>query len=190
MRTTKIRSRTTPSCLMVSEAFSQLFVKQYPRLCNFATILLHDCEDAREIVTQVFERLWTHKEMLGVIENIPAYLYAAVKTNCMNHRKRSRIRAWHRQRAALGVPVKDDGLLDGICQAESADEMQQLLNELPVQRRRVLQLAYQDGLRNREIAHDLGLSLETVKTHRKIGLAELRVLILQKSGFPDRKDPG
>ena len=178
MRKIKSRCCKTSSGAAASEVFSQLFVKLYPRLCNFAAVFLHDCEDAREVVTQVFEKLWIRREMLKSIGNVPAYLYAAVKTNCINQRKRARVQAWHRRRAAWSIPVNDEGLPDDMFRDESICELRKLINTLPDQRRRVMQLAYQDGLRNREIAHDLGLSLETIKSHRKIGLAALRMAIL------------
>ena len=58
--------------------------------------------------------------------------------------------------------------------AERREQVQQSLNQLPENHRKVLELAYYQGLSQTEIASQLGKPLGTVKTWARKGLLQLR----------------
>ena len=59
----------------------QLFRANYERMYRLAFALLHDNEEARDVVSDVFSKLWEHdiKE-----ETASAYLMQSVKNACLN----------------------------------------------------------------------------------------------------------
>jgi RNA polymerase sigma-70 factor, ECF subfamily len=63
--------------------------------------------------------------------------------------------------------------------------LQQILSGLPLEQRRVLALAYYQGLTQQEIAEILHEPLGTVKTRTRLGLQKLRSLLAAENGFSE-----
>jgi RNA polymerase sigma-70 factor (ECF subfamily) len=62
-------------------------------------------------------------------------------------------------------------------QLERQEQVAAALNQLPIEQKQVLEMAYYQGLTHREIAAQTGLSLGTVKTRIRIGLQKLRGIL-------------
>jgi RNA polymerase sigma-70 factor, ECF subfamily len=69
--------------------------------------------------------------------------------------------------------------------AEHSREVQGLLNDLPKEQRRVIELAYFGGFTHVEIASMLHMPIGTVKGRMRLGLAKLRVALEEEGmGMP------
>jgi RNA polymerase sigma-70 factor (ECF subfamily) len=55
-----------------------------------------------------------------------------------------------------------------------ASAVREAMDSLPSEQRRVIELAYFDGLTQREISGRLGTALGTIKTRMRLGLSKLR----------------
>ena len=78
------------------EVFGQMFTELYPRLVRYATQLLGDGEEARDIVGSVMEQAWKQFEKLGP-ENRGAWLYTAARNACLNRLKHLQVEATKRK---------------------------------------------------------------------------------------------
>ena len=68
------------------EHFERLFAEMYPRLVRFATTLMSNTEEAKDIVSETMEQAW--KEFDQLKENTrSAWLYATVRNGCLNRLK-------------------------------------------------------------------------------------------------------
>ena len=74
------------------EVFGQMFTELYPRLVRYATQLLGDGEEARDIVGSVMEQAWKQFEKLEP-ENRGAWLYTAARNACLNRLKHLQVEA-------------------------------------------------------------------------------------------------
>ena len=72
------------------EVFGQMFTELYPRLVRYATQLLGDGEEARDIVGSVMEQAWKQFEKLEP-ENRGAWLYTAARNACLNRMKHRQV---------------------------------------------------------------------------------------------------
>ena len=159
------------------QAFSQLYLSLYPPLCFFAESLLHDRAKAEEVVAGVFENLWVRRKKIKEVENIKSYLYTSVHNNCLYLiRQRTRHEKHHKDIRHL-TPEAEETVLQNIYYAEALQEVFKAVATLPEQRRKVITMIYGDGLKPEEIAEQLGLSIETVRTHKKLAMAELRKML-------------
>lgn len=68
------------------EAFGQMFTEMYPRMVRYATQLMGDREEARDIVSEVMEQAWKHFEQLNKNDR-GGWIYTAVRNNCLNRLK-------------------------------------------------------------------------------------------------------
>src|SRR5687767_11887454 len=66
-------------------AFRQLFNQYAKKLIHFASSLVRSGDAAREIVDEVFIKIWKNKVGIGKIQNLKVYLYTATKNTALNY---------------------------------------------------------------------------------------------------------
>ena len=91
------------------EHFERLFAEMYPRLVRFATTLMNNTEEAKDIVSETMEQAW--KEFDQLKENTrSAWLYAAVRNGCLNRLKHLNVEA----NQALIIEDSEKGIAAGV----------------------------------------------------------------------------
>lgn len=71
----------------VPEAFKVFFFEYYDELCSFAQLLLQDRATARRVTIQAFFLLWDRRKDFDCAKKIKAFLYLAVRNQCMHQLK-------------------------------------------------------------------------------------------------------
>jgi len=145
-------------------AFNALFAQYKPKLYQYLLHLTKSPEIAEEIVIDIFVKLWIGRSLLPHIEDPDAFLRKVAYNKAMDFFK---VVARHSrlQQAYLNqlqqVPEKraDELLID----AESRQMIQDAVNQLPPQRKRIYQMSREQGLTHDQIAETLRLSRNTVK---------------------------
>jgi RNA polymerase sigma-70 factor (ECF subfamily) len=161
-----------------TKSLELLFRRLYPRLFAYANKFMHDHDDSKEIVQDVFVSLWNHRGSLDESKSLDAYLFTSVKNKCLNLLKS---KALQNRRAALMLRVYNEEftIVDNSHQILLANELQtafdKALNTLPDECRRVFELSRMEGLRYHEIASRLNISIKTVETQMYRALSKLRL---------------
>ena len=65
--------------------FENLFKTHFQHLCNFAQNYVSDFETSKEIVQDVFIKLWDNKTQIDLKKSIKSYLFTSVKNRCLNY---------------------------------------------------------------------------------------------------------
>ena len=73
------------------EDFKILFRGYFASMCVFANRYLEDGEMARDVVHDVFCRLWENPSELVGVANVKNYLYTSVKNRCLDVLRRENI---------------------------------------------------------------------------------------------------
>jgi RNA polymerase sigma-70 factor (ECF subfamily) len=155
-------------------AFRELFYNYYARLCGFARTVSGRRDLAEEAVSKVFEELWRRRAELHITTGLRAWLYTAVRNQVID-----RLRAGARMETVplsehhSGRLVDHDSAAGRIMLDEITGEVERLIAAMPEQRRMVFRLARLDGLRYREIAELLGISVCTVQNHMVAAMSQL-----------------
>lgn len=160
-------------------AFGRLY-DRYVRTVYAIAVHLLGTSEAEEAVQEIFLRLWDKAEQFDVTRGSFAGWFMTI---ARNHAFRELSARSRRQRieAAEGI----DQLLAQIADPKVDVEEQAwileqgraalvALNELPVEQRHVLVLAYFSGLSQSAIARHLDLPLGTIKKRTQLGLQKLR----------------
>ena len=153
--------------------FETLFRQHYEELYYYARRYLWRREDAEEVVQDVFVSLWEKRRELRISTSARAYLYAAVRNraiNLLNSRWSSAVTLSPEPTALL--PENEPEQTFG--EQALPNLIRQGIAALPEQCRIIFQLSRQSGLTYDEIAEELGVSKETVKSQVKIALRKLR----------------
>src|SRR5690606_1807042 len=146
--------------------FDQLFRSFYAPLCFFAERFVGSKADAEDIVQALFARLWNKGEVFENSRHAQAFLYRSTHNACMDFQKQA-LRSGKRQAAVLQESAPHEGsYLEELVRSEVWAEIYRAINRLPLQCAQVIRLSYIEGLKNDEIAHRLGVSLQAIKNYK------------------------
>ncbi|WP_439185544.1 RNA polymerase sigma factor [Carboxylicivirga taeanensis] len=155
-----------------STAFKDIFIRLFPTMCMLASRILNDGEKAKDIAQEAFVKLWQNDAEEFTDENaMRAYLYVLVKNACI-----SLIR---KEKKTSNTPLNDElpaaekVVLDEILREETYQLLRSAIEELSPQASQVVNLALK-GYSNLDIADELGVTLNTVKTVKKRAYKALR----------------
>lgn len=145
-------------------AFEELFQEYYISLCQYAGHLLEDQTQAEDIVQDLFVYLWNNQENTKIQGTIKSYLFTSVKHRALNVLKH---RAVERNHSTLLVEFLEDISSADYSDQEmqQVDKIKQILETLPAQCKLVFTMSCLEGKRYKEIADELGISVNTVKAH-------------------------
>ena len=152
----------------------QLFMSYYARLCDFARRFLGDVDAVEDVVQDVFVAYLERSESVSKRpESIKSFLYQSVKHACLNRLRNSKV--VERYEANHDSPTEDDShMLSAMIHAEVIGEIHQALRQLPEGCRMIIRLGFFEGLNNPQIAHELKISVNTVKSQKRRALCLLR----------------
>jgi RNA polymerase sigma-70 factor (family 1) len=157
--------------------FASVFNQFENRLFLFALKITKSEASARDIVQEVFLKLWEQKDAFDRIENTEAYLFRATKNKAIDF---------------LRVLANDDKLRTGyfssfILEEDNTEkeinrrEFNKLLGtaikNLPAQRSLIYQMSQVEGYSRKEIAEKMSLSESTVKNQLTSAISSVRNFI-------------
>lgn len=152
------------------------------RLILFGLILriLNDRQEAEDVLQEVFLQVWRRAGDFDEARGrVFTWLVTIARSRALDRLRAAGSRARLAEEAAQ-EPAEDigDAAVDALNSEKSAI-VRNALTELADEQRKVLLLAYFEGLTQTEIAERLGDPLGTVKTRMRSGLIKLRELLAQ-----------
>jgi RNA polymerase sigma-70 factor (family 1) len=155
-----------------AQAFKELYDCFCTPLLQLALAIVHNREMAEEIVADVFIAVWKKKEGLYQASNLKWYLYAATRNIALNYLRKYA----HKKTLQLDEACLLEYEVNPEVQLISNEMMQHInkaINELPPQCRLIFKLVKEDGLKYREVAILLNISIKTVENQVGIALKKL-----------------
>lgn len=155
-------------------AYKELFVLLHSRLRQFAYSILKSNEEAEELVSDVFIRIWEKRDQLGNIDSPVLYFYTSVRNLAFNRlKKQKRIppnvgEEWLVQ---LNSIYFDPERL--MVTEEMLRQIRQAINDLPPRCRLIFKLIKEDQLRYKDVAELLQLSVKTIEAQMAIALRRI-----------------
>lgn len=166
----------------VNNRLKEIFVRYYDRLLYFATQYIHDKETARDLVQEAFVTYWNQIDKVSPEETkIRNYLYVSVRNACLKYVRHHKVVDKYHSRLDPD-PSEESIALNNIIRSEVLGEIYSAIESLPESCRRISRMGYIQGMKNQEIADELGISVNTVKTQKQRALQLLR-LRLQPQTF-------
>jgi len=156
-------------------ALAELYRYYYKKLVQFSKSIVRTNELAEEVVEDVFIKLWCNRVSIHEIQNLNVYLYIAVKNtslNTLSQKARQLISAPFdflniEFENELGKP--DDLLIT----AEMMQRMQQAIDALPPRCKMIFKLIREDGLKYKEVAEILNISVNTIDAQMAIAVKKI-----------------
>lgn len=163
-------------------SYRTLFEQYYPVLTTFALKYVAEVDAAKELVQEVFIKLYQKRETLAIQQSLKAYLFKSVYHACLNATDQEKRRSHHHQEAVRYQSNTDYG--DRLEEAESQQRIFRAIERLPDQCQRIFTMNRFEDMSNQAIADQLNLSKRTVETQISKALKLLReALFLLLSSF-------
>jgi RNA polymerase sigma-70 factor (family 1) len=154
--------------------YKSLFQEYYPTLTFFALKIVKDIEIAKEIVQDLFVKIYERRYALNIETSFKSYLYRSVYNSCINHIQHVSIREHHHKIIKTETSEAEVFSEDEIYAVELEKKIYYEIEKLPEQCKRIFKMNRFDGFSNGEIAETLNLSKRTVETQISKALKLLR----------------
>ncbi len=178
-------------CQADPAAFEEL-VRRYRRaVYAYALASTGSRQDAEEVAQDVFVKVYRAAHRFNDRYSFTTWLYAIASNTCKNkYRTRGRKVLSLDDEDAVAVPAsREVAPLDVYRRNVEVSEVRSAINELPARYRQVLYLRYVEGLRYKDIAAVLGLSLGNVEARIFRGKEQVRQKLLRMSGMEKNHAP-
>ena len=150
------------------QQFKELFLSEYGRMYKAAYILLGDEDEAKDVVQDIFAKLWAGTAPIKE-ETQRTFLLTCVRNRCLNliaHRQTEQTAMQLMTPEAIDHSAHDEELIQTI--ESYIDE------RLTPQTGRIIKMHFNEDQSYKEISSSLGISLSAVNKHIVQGLRKLR----------------
>jgi len=160
--------------------FRSIFDRYFPSLCVFANRFVNDEDLSKDMVQEVFLKVWNSATEFESEKSLKVYLYLATKNTCFDYLKKEKRKKqtgdFDTERINDDTHLEDDSVMLEIIREETYRQLEDAIDLLPEQARKVVLLNLK-SFSNQEIAEELNVSINTVKTHKLNAFKKLRVLL-------------
>ncbi len=156
-----------------SKAFDLIYKTYYQSLVDFAQLFLDERFCAEEVVNEFFVWLWQNRENLKIKYNLAGYLYKSIKNRVLNKLQKKQ----HVVLQNLRENLENEAQLSPdqkLIYYEEQQKVQNILQLIPKRSREIFIMHRYDGLKYKEIAQLLNISVNTVENHIVKALQILR----------------
>jgi RNA polymerase sigma-70 factor (ECF subfamily) len=138
-------------------AFKTLFIKYYRKLINFCLYRSVDLETAKDLVQEIFTKLWNSKSHLDPEKSIQAYLYKSITNQTINLAKHSSSKNISLDISIFAKSANNEQSIDDKIDIETSIE------KLPEKLKTVFLLSRIEGFKYSEIAEICNISVKAVE---------------------------
>jgi RNA polymerase sigma-70 factor (family 1) len=156
------------------KAFRRLFDQYRQKIYSLSMHLTRSDVVSEEIVQDVFMKVWTNKNQLVQLDYFNAWLRTVARNTIISY-----LRSLTREKLALnklGAVSDNSGnsTEDTLIEKEYRQILEEAIKKLPPQQKKAYLLSRQAGLKNDEIARQMGISIYTAKEYLHLALRFIR----------------
>lgn len=157
------------------QSFRKLFDIFAHRLINFSQAILNNNQNtAQEVVDDVFVKLWKNRLQITDIHNISVYLYTAVKNaslNCLSKKAKEQITDPF---DFINIQITTDQTPEQkLITTELLRKIETAMDNLSPRCKMIFKLVREDGLKYKEVAAILNISVNTVDAQMVIAVKRI-----------------
>lgn len=158
------------------------------KLLRFALQILQDEEEAKDVLQDVFLKLWQKRDELVKVENLEAFAFRMIRNRCLDA-----IRA--RRTVSMDVvkkghiPDEESSETDHLEYTDSVSLVKQIIIGLPDLQRTVIQMRDVEQLEYEEIAEVTQLNVNAIRVNLSRARKKVRdeILKIQNYGITENK---
>lgn len=172
-----------------NERIEIIFKEQYRELCSLSYYYVRDMAESEDIVQDVFVTIISKNKFATIID-FKSYLRTAVRNATFKRMEKTKKKGFLPEKLANPLAYNDLTREQEMILLEKKMLLYGEIEKLPEQCKKIFLLCCSDGLKYRETAEELEISVNTVKTqlkkaykHLRISLYKFHILLLIVPSF-------
>jgi len=171
------------------KAYKELYLLMFDSLFRFSYSFVKSKQAAQELVSDVFVKLWQIRSQLNAIDNLKPYLFGITKNFSLSYLARAS--------KNLSIQLDDIDLdeidIESIIEFKNPEDLyisketikniMQAIRDLPPQCQIIFSLVKVEGLKYKEVAKLLNISVFTVRNQVAIATKKIADVLPQKPQF-------
>ncbi len=153
-------------------SFKHVFELYFSALCAFGNRYISETTLVEDMAQEAFISFWENRMNFEHINAVKAFLYTSVRNKCLNHLKHQVVLQKH-ETALVYELESEQFFTHHVIEEETFNQLYAEIRDLPQASQEIMLLAL-NGLKNQEIADELDISVNTVKTQKKISYSKLK----------------
>jgi RNA polymerase sigma factor (sigma-70 family) len=144
------------------DAYAVIYRKYFFTLLKYGKKITHDNEMIKDCIQDLFIKIWNNRENLRDTTSIKYYLFTSLKRKLLDTFETPHIKF------ATDKEILDDDLIEVTNYSEEETlpsnwrNISNALNKLSLHQQKLLKLKYSENLSNKEIADQLGITIQSV----------------------------
>ena len=159
------------------QALSELFGRFSGMLLALSRRVLHDAEEAEDILQEVFLQVWNQAGRYDRSRSsVSTWLVLITRSRSIDRLRSRQVKertANTLQQESRGLHTSPEGRRN-VLHDQRRNRLREELAHLPAEQRQVLELAFFSGMTQSEIANSTGIPLGTVKTRTLLAMKKMR----------------
>ncbi len=153
--------------------FEALFRDMYPKLYYAAIQIVRDEEACRDIISDSFEQLWSRRAEINT-DKRSAFLYRIIHNKCIDYiRKKTARKKYIEFYNMLYGTTAEDIERSWEENERRIETMYHMIEMLSPKNQYILKMCYFKGMKHREVAEELNISISAVRKHIVQALKQL-----------------
>ncbi len=157
-----------------SNAFREIYLLYVNRIYNFIKKYVRSDAQCEELVQVVFVKIWENHKNIIQSESLSGYIYRIAKNCTFNYLRRQIYMRAFEAGAVQNGNYDDDDLLKKIISKDLEFYLAKYIEHLPEKRREIFILSRIHGFTYKEIALKLNISENSVDTHLRLAVRDLK----------------
>ncbi len=154
------------------KAFKEVFDSYFNALSAFGYKYVSDLSTVEDMAQEAFISFWEKRSDFDHINAVKSFLYTSVRNKCLNHIKHQAVLKKHEPSLVYELE-SEQSYASHVIEEETFNQLLAEIKNLPESAQEIMILAL-NGLKNQEIADELEVSINTVKTQKKIAYSRLK----------------
>jgi len=163
-------------------AFEQVFRLYLKPLRLNAFLILKNEQEAEDLVQQLFLDIWNQQLYRNIQSSLKAYLHTSIKHRCLNYLKKL-----SRQTKNLYEYAVQQDTDTAEVNEQPSPQLLTVLDGLPAQQLKAFHLIHMENKRYREAAEEMGISINSLKSHLKLAVKFVRIKLKASPIHPFNK---
>jgi len=160
--------------------FGEFFRNNYSRLVNYSLLFIKNAEIAEDMVQETFVHFWEKRMSLDESKSAEALLFVSLRNRCLNYLRDNK--EWKNKFELLNGDIEQLQFLTHLDYTWEEDlsmeerliqELNFAIEKLPDKCRQILILSKFEGLKNRDVARKLGISVKAVE--KQLAIARKKI---------------
>lgn len=172
---TNIRLMLEDLALRSSElAFKSLYDAYCDRMMRYLVMYVKSSQIAEELVSDVFFALWENRKKLVEINDFDAYIYRIAKFRVLNHLRDNKDLTVDLDEIQIDLfALTETTPEDDYISREMIDAVNNAIEQLPTKSKLAFKLVREDGMKYKEAAEHLGVSVKTLEAQLTFAMKKI-----------------